>query len=109
MISMKKAPHAPPPQRRWLILAAIVLSLITLIKYSPHLVFTPDLAGHDRNSEQDSGHSIAWGPRPRPWLLLADPERSLFSGQEWYYRLYTQHCQQWLNDHHMKRPPSAEK
>lgn len=88
------------------IFAVAVLALL-LAKFTPVLVFDPELAGYDRNWEHSQGKGIAWGPRPRKWLIAADPERSLFSGNEWYYRLFPAYCHAWLQQHKMQRPPHA--
>ena len=99
---MKKA----IPLRKALWLIGSLSLTFALGKLAPVIVFEPELVGYDMNWETSGGATIAWGPRPRKWLLLADPERSLFSGSEWYYRVFRTHCNTWLQERKMQRPPT---
>lgn len=66
------------------------------IMLAPWIIFDKTKAGYDTDWERtEDGKGVAWGPRPRGWLILADPNRSSFSGQEWYYRWYADYCNEW--------------
>lgn len=84
------------------ILAVAVIVWITAI---PYVIYDVEKTGCDTDWEKHKGKTVAWGPRPRTWLLLGDPSRSGFYGNEWYYRLFPQFCDQWLKEHDMLRPP----
>ena len=90
--------------------AVLVVGLATLIGLwlgSPSLVFDHSTPGYDRNWERNNGIEIAWGPKPRTWLILADPNCSIFTGREWYYRVFEAHCTKWLEERNMRRPPAS--
>ena len=71
----------------------------------PYVIFDVERAGYDRSWEKHEGKTVAWGPCPRRWLHLPDPELNVFYGNEWYCRLYPRFCEQWLKEHDMLRPP----
>ncbi len=77
---------------------------------SPLFAFDETQTAWDTNRETHQGKKIAWGPRPRAWLLVGrqlsgDPEPSIFNGNEWYFRYYRDYCLEWLKQHEMTRPP----
>lgn len=63
----------------------------------PYLMFDHSKPAYDRNQEMREGKPVAWGPRPAQWLIAGDPSR-LYSGNEWYLRLFQSHCQRWVRD-----------
>ena len=85
-----------------------IVAVLGLLLSAPTLVFDHSTPGYDRNWEHSEGVEIAWGPKPRAWLIFADPNRSTFTGQEWYFRLFEAHCTEWLQERHMQRPPASK-
>lgn len=71
----------------------------------PGVFFDPTKPAFDVNSEHSEGRQTAWGPRPARWLIWADPTRSTFSGQEWYFRLFRSYCREWVATNGYSLPP----
>jgi hypothetical protein len=72
---------------------------------APAVIFSANEPGYDRNWEHIDGKAVAWGPKPRAWLLMAEPDRVMFSGNEWYYKTWGYYCRDWLKRNNMVRPP----
>lgn len=90
--------------------ASLVLGIAAFLGLwlsAPTLVFDHSTPGFDRNWERSKGTVVAWGPKPLAWLILSDPNRSTFTGQEWYFRLFETHCTEWLQKRRMQRPPAS--
>ena len=69
------------------------------------MLFDNSKPAYDVNSEYESGQLTAWGPRPAQLLILAEPQRSLYTGKEWYFVIFRNHCRKWVQRHGYALPP----
>jgi len=38
-------------------------------------------------------------------LLIGDPHRSSFRGDEWYFKRFRKYCRKWVSEHGYELPP----
>ncbi len=84
---------------------AVLLLLGSVRLWAPYFIFNQSKPAYDQHSEYSNGKTVAWGPRPAALFLLADPNRTNFTGDEWQFRLFRDYCNKWVKDNGYVLPP----